>query len=447
VATASVSGLGSGLDTANIVSQLMQLEAAPQARLETRVKSEQYVLTAYQSLNSKLSALSTKATSTGGSDAWNALKATSTLAGVSVTASSTATPTSFSAKVESVALSHQLGFADAAALTDVVTTGSTKVKLDRLDGTSIEVESGDGTLAGLVAALNDPANETGVRATTIKDANGSYRLLVESTTTGVDSDFALSNVDGSDLLGGASGAGVRAGTNARIDLGAGISVESATNTFTDLMPGVTVALDPNVEIGKSSTIAVSRDASTLLSSVKGLVDNINAILTEIDNGSKYNVETSSRGDFVGDAAIRTIRNELANSLYSGDTTMAAMGIQVDRTGKLVLDEATFQKAYEADPSAVAAAFGTTNDGFAGRVSAIATRASDKTTGTLTAAIEGRTSGIARLNKSIEDWDRRLELREAALTRQFTALDVALSNMNSQSSWLTSQIASLTSSSS
>ena len=35
-----------------------------------------------------------------------------------------------------------------------------------------------------------------------------------------------------------------------------------------------------------------------------------------------------------------------------------------------------------------------------------------------------------------------EIRQAMLTRQFTALETALSQMNSQSSWLASQIASL-----
>jgi flagellar hook-associated protein 2 len=37
---------------------------------------------------------------------------------------------------------------------------------------------------------------------------------------------------------------------------------------------------------------------------------------------------------------------------------------------------------------------------------------------------------------------RLELRRTTLTRQFTALETALSRMNSQSSWLAGQISSL-----
>ena len=35
MATSSISGLASGLDTASIIAQLMQLEAIPQTRLKT----------------------------------------------------------------------------------------------------------------------------------------------------------------------------------------------------------------------------------------------------------------------------------------------------------------------------------------------------------------------------------------------------------------------------
>ena len=50
-----------------------------------------------------------------------------------------------------------------------------------------------------------------------------------------------------------------------------------------------------------------------------------------------------------------------------------------------------------------------------------------------------------LNKSIDAWDDRLELRRATLERQYTALEKALSQLSSQSSWLTSQLDALSSS--
>ncbi len=81
-------------------------------------------------------------------------------------------------------------------------------------------------------------------------------------------------------------------------------------------------------------------------------------------------------------------------------------------------------------------------GFAGRIAAVADTASNATTGTLTQAVTGRNAGIKRLNDSIDQWDLRLEMRRTALTRQFTALETALTTTQTQSAWLQSQISSL-----
>ena len=56
MANTSIGGLISGLDTATIISQLMQLEAQPQTRLKTKVTVEQSAVTALQALNTKLAA-------------------------------------------------------------------------------------------------------------------------------------------------------------------------------------------------------------------------------------------------------------------------------------------------------------------------------------------------------------------------------------------------------
>jgi len=123
-----------------------------------------------------------------------------------------------------------------------------------------------------------------------------------------------------------------------------------------------------------------------------------------------------------------------------------MGIETDKTGKLVLKEDKLKTALADDPTKVAAAFtagaSATSHGFAERVRSVAKQASDFVSGTFTSAIKGRTTTIERLQDSIDDWDLRLELREKTLTRQFTAMETALSNLSSQSTWLAGQISSL-----
>ncbi len=84
--------------------------------------------------------------------------------------------------------------------------------------------------------------------------------------------------------------------------------------------------------------------------------------------------------------------------------------------------------------------------MAQRVSDIATGASDSVSGSVTLDIQSEQSTVKDLGDQISGWDTRLADRQASLEKMYSALEVSLSNMKSQSDWLTSQISSLTSSS-
>ena len=63
-------------------------------------------------------------------------------------------------------------------------------------------------------------------------------------------------------------------------------------------------------------------------------------------------------------------------------------------------------------------------------------------GTLALAIAGRNTTIDDLTKRIGDWDVRLAARQTALQTQYSALEVALSKLKSQSTWLAGQLSTL-----
>lgn len=444
MATTSISGLSSGLDTATIIEQLMQLEAVPQSKLKSRVTSEQSVISSLQSLNTKTAVLASRAADLLKPATWSAYTATSSAAAVTVSTGTGVAPTRLDVTVVDVARTHQLGFADAAALSDVVVTPGTAVRLDRPDGAGVvTIDTGDGTLQGLVDALNDPANETGVRATAVRVGDGSYRLLVESRTTGAAQAFALTQDDGSPLLGGAS---VRAATDASIDLGTGIVATSSTNTFTDLAPGVSLTLSATATAGTAATVEVRVDPTTLADRVGALVAQLNGVLGDIDTMSAASAGSRTSGPLAGDSTVRALRQALLDTVFPADgTSMAALGVQTDRSGRLVFDAAAFKTAYAADPAAVTAGFAAAGTGFVARVEAVAARASRSSDGILTQAIQGRNESVRRLQSSIEQWDTRLEMRRTTLTRQFTALESALNQLNSQSNWLAGQINALSAS--
>ena len=110
---------------------------------------------------------------------------------------------------------------------------------------------------------------------------------------------------------------------------------------------------------------------------------------------------------------------------------------------MTFDKTAFATALGKNPDAVKSALAT----IAQRVSDAANVASDAYTGTITTKIQGEQSTVKSLNAQIADWDTRLADRKATLQKTYANLEVQLQQLQSQSSWLTGQLASLSSSSS
>jgi len=85
-------------------------------------------------------------------------------------------------------------------------------------------------------------------------------------------------------------------------------------------------------------------------------------------------------------------------------------------------------------------------GLAERLLDVAKSATDSATGSLVKLAEGRESTLKGIQERIDAWDLRLAKRKETLTRQFTAMETALSSLKNQSTWLAGQINSLPSSS-
>ena len=200
---------------------------------------------------------------------------------------------SFSFSVDQTAAAHRLTFNSTAAGSGVVVSGGTSVTLTS-GGVTKTLDTGNGTLDGLVNALN--GGGTGVTASKVKLDDGTFRLVVTASQTGAAADFTLTNADGSDLLGGAA---VAAGRDAAITLG-GDTIHSATNTFTGVVPGVNLTVS-TAAVGTTVEVTVAKDTDSVQSSVKAMVDGVNAILTQIDTLTSYNADTKTSGPLAGDA--------------------------------------------------------------------------------------------------------------------------------------------------
>lgn len=200
-------GLISGINTADLIDQLMQLEARPVTKLQNRITSLSAQKAAWMSLSASLLGLKTAVTGLGQTATFKAAKATSSNTSVlNATASAGASLGTYQFTVRRLVQTHQLisrGFADRdstplAAGTITIETGHGRLdvatELDFLNGHagvgrgSIRITDRAGvtadidltdatTVADVLAAINNEAS-IGVRARVVGDS------IVLGDTTG-----------------------------------------------------------------------------------------------------------------------------------------------------------------------------------------------------------------------------------------------------------------------
>jgi flagellar capping protein FliD len=268
------------------------------------------------------------------------------------------------------------------------------------------------------------------------------RLQLTSTTPGEAGDFVVETTAGVDFE------LTSPATDAVLDLGGTLRARSATNTFADLIAGVSVTV---TERNASAVVEVAEDPATVAAKVKTLVDAVNSALSSIKKHSS--TATGSTAVLKGDSELRTLALQLRDAVsdtVAGAGSPATVGIELNRDGTVKFTEKTFLAALQSDPEVAgrllsgAPQEGATPavEGISQRLQALAKRATDSTTGSLTLLAEGRDELADDFQDRIDSWDLRLELRRETLTRQFTAMETALSSLKSQSSWLAGQLGSL-----
>lgn len=441
------SGIASGLDTTSIINQLMTVEALPQTALKNTVTSQQAQVNALQSLNSTLAAISTQADSFVGGSTWTQQTATSSSTSVSVTATSAASAGSLAFTVNSVASSAQLGYTDPHALTDVVATPNSTLNITMPDGSALTVATGDGTLSSVVTALNGLKDASGKQllvANAVNVGSGQSQLLVSAAATGSGS-LTITDAGGAAFF---THVTATAGSNASLTLGSGITASSTTNTFTNLLNGLTVTLGAGTAAGQAVTVSVTDDGTSRANAVNTFVGSINSLLSSIQSQTAYgtvgsNGAVSGGGILAGNLDLQGVTTKLTNTIFPPNgTSMASLGLDVDRTGALTFNQSKFSAAYQADPTGTQKAI----MDWVTRVRTVSDGASLPTTGTISQSIQGINKQITQENSSIADWDTRLHLKQQQLQAMYTNLETQLSKMQAQQSWLSSQLSSLNGSS-
>jgi flagellar hook-associated protein 2 len=450
----TVDGLISGLDTTSIIQQLMQIEATPQTRLKTTLTNQQSALSSLQSINTKMANLQAAAETLQNSTTWGAAKATSSSPGVTVTAAPGALAGSTTFSVTQVAAAQSfVSSSTFGSLSDTTAITDTAFEIHRGTGTGASTVTvntpADGSLQSLVNAINS-TDGAGVRAAAVQVSAGQYRLQLPSTDTGTANAFTLTGAGGAPLA-NLPLTEVTAAKDAVLHVGdpsLGFDITSSSNVVEGVIPGVTVKVSSPAT---SVTVSVTQDQQAITSAVQAFVDAANSALVGIGSVSSSGVvgadgTRSGVGALAGDGLMRQLTSQILSKVTAGvgGTSLSTVGIGVNKDGIITLDQAKLTTALTADPSGTMARFTTATTAGTGLADVMQSLAKDSSssTGTIASAIEGRQSTIKDLTSRIADWDVRLSDRQAALQRQYSALEVALGKLKSQSTWLAGQINSM-----
>jgi flagellar hook-associated protein 2 len=448
-------GIGSGLDVAGIVSQLVAAEGQP---VETRIGKQearaQVKLSAFGSLKSALSDFRDTLDVMRDLDKFLVRKSVSGNEDVFIaTAGTSAVPASYDVEVLQLAGAQKLAstaFTDAD--TEVVGTGTLLITLGALSF-EVEITSDDNTLEGISKAINSAVGNLDVSATIVNADDGSHLILTSEktgssntiTVTQSGGDGGLASIEYDPLNGLNAMTELSAAQDAHLRID-GFDVINETNSISGAVEGVAIDL-VNAVPGQSVVLEVRNDKEVVRQTVQDFVDGYNALVDTFKKLTSYDPANNVGGPLLGDSTARSlsyqIRRELSTAVKDIDaafSTLSQVGIELQLDGKLAINDSVLADTLDEDFNRFGSLFATT-DGFAVRLSDLMGQYLD-TDGTLETRTAGLKAQIEDIDRQREALNERLSSLQERLFRQFNALDSLLGQLTQTSSFLAQQLGNL-----
>lgn len=475
-----IGGLASGMDIDQLVSDLMKAEKLPLDKLTKNRQLIEWQKEAYRDINLSLSELRQSASNIRFQSSYHAYSMTSSNQGiVTAEASGSTTPGNYTVTVNSLAASAKLNSENAVGVgvksTDLVGEGQFTITTAK-GTTTIDVTNTD-TYASVATKMQNSVDETtgdslGIRANF--DSTTS-RFFMSTKGMGAAESITISGGLADQLMGGTVGTYSAQGVDGSIDFD-GIPVTGLTsNTVT--VNGMKLTLtkaDPTTTVN----ISVQTDTEAPVQLIKDFVKKYNEVIEKIqgqlvepkhrdylpltdeekaamsEKQAEMWEEKARSGLLRNDPILQTTLNNLRKAfmdpvagIATGEINMLTqIGINTGNYregGKLFIDDQKLKQALETNPDEVMNLF-TKNDasgkGIGERlyselnknVKILSDRAGSPTTLVDNSTLSKR---ITQMNEAISTWETRLTKVEDRYWRQFTAMEKALNQMNSQSSWM------------
>jgi flagellar hook-associated protein 2 len=443
-----IGGIASGMDTESIITQLMSIESAPRTRTARQQVTVQARQDALRQIDTKLTNLKLAAGDLRSASIW--------------------TPTqAVSSGNESVLTARQLAGAAPGGYTVNVSS------LASADSRTYQWNAGGGSLTVDYKAGAGPLTKTfDLTGKSLDDAVSTINSDDSSPVWAVNvgGKLSLSRRDtgdhanwGFDASGPAIGAltASRDGANASYTVaGDATTYTSHTNVASDGLPGLELTFKSTgtSTVTVSTPAAKSDDVATKLkafvAAYNDAVDLVRSKLSEKRVVNPQSDDDAKQGALFGDDTLDSVLTSMRQAISAAG--LDSLGVSVASTGsgtspdalagKLTFNQATFDTAWAAGPSAVKAKLGSPDAaGFAQSFEAVLDPITRSGDGLLDQRVSDADSELSYIKDSLASMDLRLQTKEDLLRKQFTAMEQAIAASQSASSSLASQLAQLSSS--
>lgn len=453
----SSAGIGSGLDVAKIVKQMVAAEKIPLKKLEYKAEGIQTQISTYgeiKSLTSKLGDIVSKLTR---DSAWNGVTISSSNSTITGTMTGIAAPGTYNIKVTQLAQAQTTviggtGGAGGSALAKDQTMGADgtiKLKMGAVEK-DISVSSSD-TLTKIATKINEA--EMGIQASVVTDVDGKERLMMRSKETGTDKAFTVDLSSAPTVLGQNT---TQNAQNAKVELN-GLVVESSSNTFANTIPGMSFTVSEVTST--AATLNVKPDTEAMKKNIQEFVDaynELNDLLTKstksvrtADGKVDQSAQSSGVGTLQGDSTTVSLQNSLRmlTQGISGSkgslTRLSDIGIQMQEGGKLSLDASKLDKALtnvddlkglfanKADSQGQGGGIAVNFKNFTDQLLAF-----DGTLNTKSDSLDSKLkSNIAEQDKV----NKRADALETRLYAQYSALDTKMASLNALNAYVSQMV--------
>ena len=467
----SSTGIGSGLDVASIVSQLLSIERAPIRQLQSEAGKLQTQISAFGRVQSALSTLRDASVKLTQADTWRAAKATSSdTTALGATATGAAQAGSYNINVTRLAGSQTLSTGIYANASASIGSGILRIELGNFDAQPPLPKAGSSMVEVVIApgenslsAIRDKINGagSGVVASVVTDVSGT-RLVLRSSQTGLENGFRVQVLDDDGSDGNATGlsalsfdpsSGIstmsrpQQAQNALASIN-GVAVESATNTLDKTVEGLSFQLR---KVG-TTEVQVEPDTDALKKSVDEFVKAYNESIKLLREQTRYDPATKQAGPLQGDRSGAAMLTQL-RSMFTGSggnsgvfSRLADVGLDLDTDGMIKVNNTKLGAALTQGPElqklfANVDATTPANQGFAKRFEGWLKLSldSDGTLDSRTQSLQARVKNNEAAQERMEDRVARSEVR---LMRQYSALDTRMGQLSGLASYVSQQMSLL-----